>query len=77
MTDITVDRHEIIDDLHNKGLSDKEISEFLNANNIKTPRGLKYYQELVFATRRKRRLREERIKDTEVTVGKINFYLIN
>jgi hypothetical protein len=53
LTDGTVDRHRLIEELHSKGYSDKEIAKVLNAKNIKTPRGLKYYQELVFVTRRK------------------------
>ncbi len=77
LTDDTVDRHRLIEELHSKGHSDKEIAKVLNAKNIKTPRGLKYYQELVFVTRRKIRLRQERSKDLEVKIGKIDFYLIN
>lgn len=71
----TLKRHKVIDELHKKGLSDKEIADVLNASNIKTPTGLNYYQELVFVTRRKMRLREKRTEDLELTLGKVNFFL--
>jgi hypothetical protein len=70
-------RLELIERLHSKGFKDKEIAEHLNSCGLKTPHGKSYYQELVFMTRRKFRLRRERqnafpkIKIDEV------FFLIN
>ena len=34
---------ELVDELYKKGYSSKEISEYLNHHNIKTPKGLDYY----------------------------------
>ena len=55
-------------------MSTKEISDYLNQHNIKTPKGLTYYPKLVWVTlfKYKRRLQrefdDERIKFTESLV---------
>lgn len=60
------------------GLSDTEIAEFLNKNNIKSPRGRKYYSELVFVTRRKLKLRELRKQEARFELENLSFlYLKN
>jgi hypothetical protein len=51
--DERVERHKLIVQLHESGLDDSEIAEFLNLRGIKTPTGRTYYRELVFVTRRK------------------------
>ena len=56
------DRLQLIESLFESGHTDKQIAEILNERKILTPRGGKYYYELVFVTRRKFRLRKEREK---------------
>ena len=51
-------RHRLILELHSKGYTDTEISNFLNENDILTPTGKLYYFNLVSVTRRKLRMRE-------------------
>jgi len=53
-------RHRLILDLHSKGYTDTEISDYLNENNILTPTGKKYYFELVSVTRKKLIKRNDR-----------------
>ncbi len=68
-------RHSLIEQLRDEGLDDKEIAQFLNLCGVKTPTGLSYYQELVFVTRRKIRMRNERTREKIVEIGKLNFYI--
>lgn len=58
-------------DLHNDGYTDKEISDYLNNQNIKTPTGKDYYYELVFVTRKKIQRRENLKNNTVVTLENI------
>ena len=60
-------------DLHLKGFTDTEISDYLNENNILTPKGKKYYFNLVSATRRKLKLRNTRKKMSSYEIGKFLF----
>jgi len=71
-----VEKHNLILQLHESGLDDAEIAKYLNQRNIKTPRGRDYYRELVFVTRRKLKLRNERKMETTIELGKLVF-LIN
>lgn len=64
-------RHQLIMDLHNDGYTDKEISDYLNNQNIKTPTGKDYYYELVFVTRKKIQRRENLKNNTVVTLENI------
>jgi DNA-binding GntR family transcriptional regulator len=66
-------RHKLILDLHLNGFTDTEISNYLNENNILTPKGKKYYLELVSATRRKLRLRNIRKNQSSYEIGKLIF----
>ena len=75
LSDGRMERHLLIDQLHEEGLLDKEIASFLNLAGITTPSGLPYYSELVFMTRRKVRLRRERKNSNVLLIGKPNFYL--
>ena len=68
-------RHELIMKLHKDGLSDREISEYLNDCNILTPTGLEYYPKLIWETRKKLNNREKRRKDYDVQMGRMSFYL--
>ena len=49
-----------MDELSKKGYSSKEISEYLNHYNIKTPKGLDYYPKLVWVSLFKYRRRQSR-----------------
>jgi hypothetical protein len=71
--DENLSRHRLILDLHSKGYTDNEISDYLNKNNILTPTGKKYYYDLVFVTRRKLRLRDIRKTTFSYELGKLVF----
>lgn len=73
--DERVERHKLIVQLHESGLDDDEIAEFLNLSGIKTPTGKTYYQELVCVTRRKIRLRETRQTRDSMTIQNVKFFL--
>ena len=53
-------RLELMDRLRSKGLSTKQISDFMNYNGIKTPKGLEYYPKLVWMSLLKYDRRMER-----------------
>ncbi len=59
--------------LHKDGLSDAEIANFMNNNGITSPRGLNYYSELIFVTRRKIKLRNKRKSETTVKLENLSF----
>ncbi len=63
-------------ELHHSGCNDEEIANHLNSKGIKTPRGVSYYRELVFVTRRKIRLRKEKRMENRVELGEL-FFLLN
>lgn len=67
-------RHQLILDLHSKGYSDTEISNYLNKNEILTPKGKLYYFNLVSVTRRKLRLREIKKTSFSYELGRLIFY---
>jgi hypothetical protein len=75
LPDGRMERHWLIQQLHEDGLLDKEIANFLNLAGITTPSGLPYYSELVYVTRRKLRLRSERVKEKEIKISGLRFYL--
>ena len=62
-------------DLFEQGKKDKEIAEILNSKNITTPKGGRYYPELVFVTRRKIRLRKERKNEKSIQIGRVEYLL--
>jgi hypothetical protein len=67
------ERHRLIEQLHESGLSDKQIASELNRRGVLTPSGKEYYQELVFVTRRKLRMRAERYTLPQLIVSDIHF----
>ena len=69
------ERHEVIQHLHERGLNDRQIAYELNATGVVTPKGLKYYPELVFVTRRKSANRKKRSSGARVVVSEIAFFL--
>jgi hypothetical protein len=73
--DERVKRHQLLLQLHEAGLDDREIAEFFNLSGIRTPTGKTYYKELVFVTRRKICLRETRKSREEMSVQNIKFFL--
>ena len=75
LSESRTNRLELIEKLHNEGLTDKKISEYLNEKGIKTPRNKEYYPELVFVTRRKMMLRNQRKSDKSWIVENIKIYL--
>lgn len=67
------ERHNLIKELYESGLSDKAIASELNRRGVLTPTGRQYYSELVFVTRRKLRMRAERHSLPQLTVSDIHF----
>ena len=53
-------RLELMVRLSDEGYSNKEISDYLNRHNIRTPKGLEYYPNLVWSTLFKYRRRQQR-----------------
>ena len=69
------DRLKLIESLFDSGYTDKQIAEILNERKILSPRGKKYYSELVFVTRSKFRLRKEREKEKKCVVSNLKLHL--
>jgi hypothetical protein len=67
------ERHKLIVELYESGLSDREIASELNRRGVLTPTGKAYYPELVFVTRRKLKMRSERHSLQQLTVLDIHF----
>ena len=61
--------------LHESGLTSAQIADELNARGILTPKGLRYYPELVFVTRRKFELRMERSTSADLCISNISFHI--
>ena len=61
----------LIDDLHRKGMNDRDIPDYLNQQGILSPRGGSYCPKLVWVTHKKFLLRKERIKDTTYTIDDV------
>ena len=62
--------------LKKKGLTDKQIADHFNSQNIKTPTGKKYTKQLVLMTRYKYNKRIKRSKDYSVEVSPVIFKYI-
>jgi len=77
LSESRTNRLELIEKLHNEGLTDKQISEYLNERGIKTPRNKEYYPELVYGTRRKMLLRNQRKSDKSWVLENIKIYIKN
>jgi len=67
-------RLDLILKLSNQGLSNKEVSDYLNTNGIRPLRTKEYTSKLIWVTLKKIRQREERTNDTKVVLGKSSFY---
>ena len=65
--------HNLINKLHEEGLGNKEISNYLNSNNIKTPTGKDYTRQLIGMYFYKSRKIERRLKHSEFKLTNIRF----
>jgi hypothetical protein len=71
------DRLQLIESLFESGHTDKRIAEIMNERKILTPKGSKYYYQLVFVTRRKFRLRKEREKEKDIVIKNLKLHIRN
>ena len=67
--------HNLINQLHEEGLGNKEISNYLNSNNIKTPTGKEYTRQLIGMYFYKSRKIERRLKHSELKLTNIRFWV--
>jgi hypothetical protein len=67
--------HNLINQLHEEGLGNKEISNYLNSNNIKTPTGKDYTRQLIGMYFYKSRKIERRLKHSELKLTNIRFWI--
>ena len=66
--------HNQIIDLHKEGMGNKQISDYLNLNNIKTPTGKEYTRQLIGMYFYKSRKIERRLKHSELKFTDIKFF---
>ena len=71
-----VQRLELLEKLHNQGLSDKQISTWFNDLELKTPQDKLYTPSLVWVTRKKWLLRKIRENDTYSVIYPPQFFKI-
>ena len=69
------DTHNLINQLHEEGLGNKEISNYLNSNNIKTPTGKDYTRYLIGMYFYKSRKIKGRLKHSELKLTNIRFWV--
>ena len=69
------DTHNLINQLHEEGMGNKEISNYLNSNNIKTPTGKDYTRQLIGMYFYKSRKIERRLKHSELKLTNIRFWV--
>ena len=67
--------HNLILTLHNQGLGNKEISNYLNSQNIKTPTGKDYTRHLIGMFFYKYRKMNNRLKHSELKLTNIRFWI--
>ena len=67
--------HNLILTLHNQGLGNKEISNYLNSHNIKTPTGKDYTRHLIGMFFYKYRKMNNRLKHSELKLTNIRFWI--
>jgi len=67
--------HNLINQLHEEGLGNKEISNYLNSNNIKTPTGKEYTRQLIGMYFYKSRKIDRRLKHSELKLTNIRFWV--
>ena len=69
------DIHNLINKLHEEGMGNKEISNYLNSHNIKTPTGKDYTRQLIGMYFYKSRKIERRLKHSELKLTNIRFWV--
>ena len=69
------DTHNLINQLHEEGMGNKEISNYLNSHNIKTPTGKDYTRQLIGMYFYKSRKIERRLKHSELKLTNIRFWV--
>jgi len=73
LSDARIDRLTFLESLSEQGLSAKQIADYMNESNLKTPQGKYYYPELIFVTLAKFRRRKVRGIESKVVVKDIGF----
>lgn len=68
-------RLELIKTLSDDGMTNREISEFLNSMGVKTPKGKDYYPKLIWVTLKKYRKRLERNSPYKIISNKEDLIL--
>jgi hypothetical protein len=68
------DIHNLINKLYEEGMGNKEISNYLNSNNIKTPTGKDYTRQLIGMYFYKSRKIKRRLKHSELKITNIQFW---
>jgi hypothetical protein len=69
-------RLDLISELNEKGLSNNQISDYLNERGILSPLNHKYTQKLIWGTLKKIQGRKNRLLDTEVFIGEKFLFII-
>mgnify|MGYP003985554565 CR=1 FL=1 len=69
------DTHNLINKLHEEGMGNKEISNYLNSHNIKTPTGKDYTRQLIGMYFYKSRKIERRLRHSELKLTNIQFWV--
>jgi hypothetical protein len=69
------DTHNLINQLHEEGMGNKEISNYLNSHKIKTPTGKDYTRQLFGMYFYKSRKIERRLKHSELKLTNIRFWV--
>ena len=69
--------HNLINKLHKEGMGNKQISDYLNSHNIKTPKGKDYTRYLIGMYFYKSRKIEKRLKHSELKLTNIRFWISN
>jgi hypothetical protein len=67
--------HNLINKLYEEGMGNKEISNYLNSNNIKTPTGKDYTRQLIGMYFYKSRKIDRRLKHSELKLTNIRFWI--
>jgi hypothetical protein len=68
------DIHNLINKLHEEGMGNKEISNYLNSNKIKTPTGKDYTRQLIGMYFYKSRKINRTLKHSELKITNIQFW---
>ena len=68
------DIHNLINKLHEEGMGNKEISNYLNSNKIKIPTGKDYTRQLIGMYFYKSRKINRRLKHSELKITNIQFW---